>query len=274
MSTTFGHGERQALANRETIASMVAQYNAGVAQMTAGWEQIAQGLADMERAFGDGAHTTFRLADRSGRSVYLETGDIEASLRRDAWRALVARLNVRAMMSSRRSDELSRQLDRDALPAITEENVSAFVKGYLESLPDMLREAVEDVFEWLRPRGGTRGAGYKTNGPFEVGNKVVLTYCGEVNYCQTGFWLNQYTRPRLLSLESVFKSLDGRGQIVERGASGIEEALRGSLTAETDHFRARAFKNGNIHLEFRRLDLLKRFNALAGGKTLRDKAAE
>ena len=38
---------------------------------------------------------------------------------------------------------------------------------------------------------------------------------------------------------------------------------------ETPHFKFRVFKNGNMHLWFKRKDLLARFNALAGGARLR-----
>lgn len=268
------HNHGEALAKRETITEMVSQYHAGIADLRAGWGQIEDGIARLERAFGDGKTSTFCLRERGGRTVQLDLDAVEGEVRRDVWRALVDRLNVRSMMSSRRADELARQLDREAVPEVTVENVETFVRGYMTALPEMLREAVDDVFGWLRPRAGTRGAEYKSNGQFEIGPKVVLTHAGELTYRGTGLWIGRYTRAKLLSLESVFRSLDGRGQIVERGVSAIEEGLRDSLVVETPYFRGRAFKNGNLHLEFRRLDLLKRFNALAGGKTLRDKAAE
>jgi len=41
---------------------------------------------------------------------------------------------------------------------------------------------------------------------------------------------------------------------------------------ETPLFRFKAFRNQNVHLEFKRLDLLKRFNQIAGGRRLKPKA--
>lgn len=38
---------------------------------------------------------------------------------------------------------------------------------------------------------------------------------------------------------------------------------------ETDLFAFRCCANGNLHLRFRRLDLLARFNQIAGGRRLR-----
>jgi hypothetical protein len=39
---------------------------------------------------------------------------------------------------------------------------------------------------------------------------------------------------------------------------------------ETDYFRVKCYQNRNLHIEFKRLDLLANLNAIAGGKTLRD----
>ena len=42
-----------------------------------------------------------------------------------------------------------------------------------------------------------------------------------------------------------------------------------SNTFETPYFKGRVFSNGNMHLEFKRRDLLKRLNQIAGGRRLR-----
>lgn len=40
-------------------------------------------------------------------------------------------------------------------------------------------------------------------------------------------------------------------------------------TGKTDYFRFRCCLNGNLHLEFLRLDLVAKLNAVAGGNRLR-----
>ena len=54
-----------------------------------------------------------------------------------------------------------------------------------------------------------------------------------------------------------------RGPLID----AIEAAKDG--TGETEYFRFRCFRNRNLHLEFKRLDLVAKLNAVAGGMRLR-----
>lgn len=81
---------------------------------------------------------------------------------------------------------------------------------------------------------------------------------------------------QLRAIENVFSALDGKGSISKTHNGLLVDAINQSADGrgETDYFRFRCFKNRNLHLEFRRLDLLARFNQIAGGARLRPKAAE
>ena len=52
----------------------------------------------------------------------------------------------------------------------------------------------------------------------------------------------------------------------------IEAAKDG--TGETEYLRFRCFRNRNLHLEFKRLDLVAKLNAIAGGMRLRGESNE
>jgi hypothetical protein len=72
-------------------------------------------------------------------------------------------------------------------------------------------------------------------------------------------------------LENVFTALDGNGQIAKRYNSVLEDAICSAPggVGETDYFNFKAHRNGNLHISFRRRDLLARFNQIAGGARLR-----
>lgn len=81
---------------------------------------------------------------------------------------------------------------------------------------------------------------------------------------------------RLSALENVFTSLDGRGSVTKNYYSAISTAIKAAPKAETcqgetPYFAFRGFRNGNLHLRIKRLDLLARFNRMAGGANLRPK---
>jgi hypothetical protein len=107
---------------------------------------------------------------------------------------------------------------------------------------------------------------------------VVLGYVVERWEKYVRSWRVNYTaEQRLTALENVFTALDGRGQITKSHYSQIHNVVHAEGfdgAGETEYFRFRVFQNGNLHLWFKRPDLLARFNALAGGRLRPAEAAE
>jgi len=260
------------LSRRETIGELVAVYNRACADIRSGFALVACAVDSMNAAFAKDDWGTFYAGD----SRYHRYPDFHAvdevlvHLRRQTWRFLVERLELSRFLSVARAKELDAQLERGELPEITVESVEAFANGYLAALPDMLTEAVQEVFEWLRPRGG-RAAELKTNSQFEVPRKVIV-WAVERGYGDQHFRINYHCEPQVTALENVFTALDGRGQITKTYRSELSNAVKETGPdgrGETRYFKFRACKNQHLHIEFKRLDLLKRFNAIAGGKRLR-----
>jgi hypothetical protein len=132
----------------------------------------------------------------------------------------------------------------------------------------MLTEAVEEVFSFLRPRRSE----YKRNSEFEVPPKIILSHIVDTGWMGR-FRVSYYRSQHLTALENVFSALDGRGSVSKSYYSAlqqeIEKATRTERRFQTEYFEGTVHKNGNMHLTFRRLDLLKRLNEIAGGKRLR-----
>jgi hypothetical protein len=127
-----------------------------------------------------------------------------------------------------------------------------------------IEEAVQEVFEYLRPHHSR----YKTNTEFEIGKRVIL-FALETKW-GGGFRVDHYREQHIRAIDNVFHALDGNGTIkTHRGPliDAIEAAKNG--TGETEYFRFRCFRNRNLHLEFKRLDLVAKLNAVAGGMRLR-----
>lgn len=258
---------RPVLARRLTIAETVRAYEEGVREVKA-----AHALLDAASAR---LNETFVMAGSGGITISGDNRErIFNEIRRDAWRLLIDRCEVRRMMSVARRTELDRQLDRGELPEITEQSVAELIGGFQQNLVKMLEEAVEEVFDWLRPRSSE----YKTNSELEVGRKVVLKHVVEPwNPRSCWAW---YIHPRrdaeLTALENVFSALDGKGQILKTPWCALTTAVRTQGfdgCGTSTYYDFRVFKNGNAHLTFKRLDLLARFNAIAGGRRLRPGAA-
>jgi len=93
---------------------------------------------------------------------------------------------------------------------------------------------------------------------------VEAAFCG-------GHRISYWQEQKFIALENVFSALDGKGQICKSHKSAIANELEKTRAAnvETPYFKVKCFGNGNMHIEFKRLDLLEKFNRIAGGKNLR-----
>lgn len=189
-------------------------------------------------------------------------------LRHNVWDRIVELLELRKWLSVAKWDELNRLIDRDEMPEITDESVGQFVAGLVDQRGDLLKDAVQETFEFLRPAPRVGVKTYKSNSEMEVPARVVLRRMVG-GYHRIGLGLDYDREQQVLAMERVFAMLDGKGEVSKSHYSEIGEALKKSPTGETTHFRFRACANGNLHLWFTRTDLLKRFNQIAGGMRLR-----
>ena len=74
----------------------------------------------------------------------------------------------------------------------------------------------------------------------------------------------------LMAIDKVFHLLDGQG--IPEGYEGpLIDALQtaGDGKGETNYFVFQCYQNTNIHLTFKRLDLVKLLNQVAGGGALK-----
>jgi len=190
-------------------------------------------------------------------------------LRREAWGYIYRKTRVWEVCSIKQRDGLERELSDGQLPEVTELNVLAFLQKLQDNLPDMFEQALTEVFDWLRPQRGW-GAEYKTNNRFEVGKKVILGYCVDQPW---GHHYHVYygKYQHLQALDNVFHLLDGHG--IARHPNDIVTAINaagddGGQQCETEYFQCKWYANGNLHITFKRLDLVKELNKHAGARGL------
>jgi len=201
--------------------------------------------------------------------------------KRSAWGALINKLGIRKLMSSKRANELDaaiywqqrwryrgNETQSDQLPAITAETLYDVLQGMVSSADEFMQEAIHEEYDFWKPAETTP---YKTNtGSFTLGRKVIKQWMVEKSVGRSRFTPVYAQQRHLIALDNIFHRLDGRG--VPEGYSGpLVDAINSCGAdgqGETEFFRFRCFKNGNLHLWFRRLDLLEKFNVLAGRNRL------
>lgn len=257
---------------RLSVSQLVNTYARARDQVTEACRLFKEAERELTLAFGDDPMTShnfdFDCMMRQRRVDLASPEKFIAHVRQSVWRRLIDKCEIRKVCTQKRAKELDAMLeDFKNLPEITEANVVATLAGNLNDLETILAELVKEVFDELRPVPGTcRANEHKTNKLYEVGKKVILTYAVERRYGGTGFRMRG--RETLLrGLDNVMSILDGKG-VVKSHYGPLYEAIdgceRGEL-GETDYFAFRCFANGNLHLTFKRDDLLAELNRVGSG---------
>ena len=203
---------------------------------------------------------------------YDEPEELVKELKKDAWRALVDRMEIRRVLSVKRCEELNKQLETgEGLPDIDEPSIIAMMEQTFNNVPSLIEEAVKEVFDWLRPTGLM--SRYKTNTQFEIGKRVILRCLESETWNGTRvFRVSHYYEPRVTALDNVFHCLDGNGTVkTTRGplVDAINVTPKMVKVGETAYFKFKCFLNQNLHIEFTRLDLVAKLNQVAGGMRLK-----
>ncbi len=268
----------KALVRHQNVPAMVAAYESARRLIISGFESVAEARKVWDATFTLGCSQS-DLHVRCGTYCHRALNSPEAALkglRVSTWHVVVDRIELRQFTSLERWAKIQKSISDDELPEPTVETINGFLVGQLNDLPNIMTESVRAVFEFLRPRNDR----YLRNSEEEVPRRVVLERFVATNFLDHtrfevahGFGHGPGPSEELLAIERVFNALDGRGEVAKSSRSELEQAIRACTTknksGETDLFRFSCHKNGNLHLDFKRLDLLKRLNEIAGGKRLR-----
>lgn len=251
------------LTTRATVTELVREWNLAMHELKTGLEAINR------------ANQHLKAFDTSGSSYDLQAFqhheyslDFEVKCRRmkaAAWRYLVDRIELKKLASIARAKEIDKQLyDKpDTLPEISVENIFGWLESMDTQAKTFLEEAVVEVYRNLRPSAWNR---HKTNSAFRIGRKVIL--CHRIRPCYSSnskFAVQYHFQDELRALDNVFHMLDGKGLSAYRNGD-LVTAIENATTAsgETDFFKFKCFGNGNLHVEFLRMDLVKKLNSIGG----------
>jgi hypothetical protein len=254
--------ETNELIPAQSIEAITSTYADAKARIKAACDEIAAQTKRINETFGKKSY--IRLETR-----HLNFDNPESELRemdRFAWRVILDRSGVIRIMSVKAVKDVDNQLNntRENLPPIDFESVKATLEAHRSKAYDYLRAAVVEVHNWLRPHSH-----YKTNSEYDIGEKVILTYALSFGYGRHIYRVNYHRDQEFRALDNVFALLDSKpGITTHHGplADAINTCEEG--TGETEYFRFRCFKNQNLHLQFKRMDLVAKLNAIAGGNAL------
>jgi len=182
---------------------------------------------------------------------------ITRNLDRRIWRDLMKKSGMLSLMDAQAREQWYNNLEKDDIPAISEENILSTFEQLHQSKDDVFECGVINVFKSL-------SWDYKTNSPCQFGKKIIVT--GLVKCDRWGFGLNcGLQRDRLADLERMLMLLDGkpfpdnRADVTLRLGDHIHDN-RHSNSYEDEMFTIKYFQKGTAHITFKRPELLEKMN--------------
>ena len=196
-------------------------------------------------------------------------------IERCAWRKFIDDLHLREVLSIEARTKLDKQLDEHTrgygreqpLPPFTEENVFGFFEQTCANIPSLINEALREVFKWLTP--SQRWTGCKTSNEFKIGKKVVLCYVASPCY-SGGLQVDYNRRAQVDALGNALSMLDGKGVRKTAYSDSWNRAWEKGEQYEDDYLTAKAFQNQNVHLTFKRPDLIEKINQAGAEAALKE----
>ena len=190
------------------------------------------------------------------------------------WRRIFNMTQAGELMTAKRRKEFDDAIEKpESLPEITHETITDFVKNLHDSAPEMVMEFIKETFNFLRP-GQYSANQYKTNkkSQYELKEKIIKQYVMGASF--GGFAVRYDYEKDIQSMDNAFSMVDGKGvsKFPGNALTAIRKAKQdGYSETKTEYFNFKWYNNGNLHIRFRRMDLVDRINQIAGKGLLKPK---
>ena len=253
------------------------------------YDTIEAIVADYERQkeiVGQARKAVEKMNDQTSITIHFNTGyhynstTPEAELKRNFWQRIIEKSHCERFMSNKAQEELRKTLwnDPDELPDITYDGLNNWLLDLMRSSPDRIAEACREVFELLTPQQGFHD-NYKTNEKareIPASGKVILTWQCDADKWVTTPRLSTRGKQTLRTLDRVFSLLDGKQTPVypfDSITACNEATQREETYSITEYFEFRMCKNGNLHVDLLRPDLVQKLVETASGRNISGKSA-
>ena len=245
---------------RGSIADLVQEYEAICDMVDQSWQLLKQADTRLKRAIGgedrySGDLATWKLDH--------EFHALKPTLKRKFWDYVIARSGIKNIMHHRVRRELENQMcDTRTMPDFEMQAIQATLYGWAESSGDVFAQMCQETFKSMLPWRDD----YKTNKRHRIDKKLIMS--GAMSWYGGG--LGQCAREKLQDLDRIFHQLDNKTppEYPHDLATIINEADRAKdAWCENEYFYIKWYANRNIHLTFKKLDLLADFNRLGAGES-------
>lgn len=207
----------------------------------------------------------YKKPDANERDQY---NDYLDRLRQAAWNQIFTRTKIRNILTTKARADFE-QFQRDnGVVEFTRANIVAFFNMILSSRNEILQRCVLEVFDMLTSfdkKNRIHIEGWVTNDYYQVNKKVILPLLSVDKFRgSTSIRVSHYYYDSITDIDRAFCFLSGIQSTSDEFTSlfkAIENAIQSyNLESSSTFFHVKCYKKGTVHIEFRDLDLLARFN--------------
>lgn len=194
--------------------------------------------------------TPSRYGDRTGELRKWAQREVDAKV----WEYLLGASGLKNLMDAEAIKKFRSELDKEP-PECTIENINATFSDMNANKGDTFVRGLINVFNQLDHKR------YKTNDAFKITPKIILHRCLDAY----GFSHWGSSRESIGDLCRIMHILDGKEPKDHRGdlrALVSDARHKKQDQVESEYFIGWLYKNGNLHLQLKRLDLIAKANRL------------
>lgn len=183
---------------------------------------------------------------------------ITQNIDRSIWKDLMNKSGMLALMDAQARDEWYNSLEKDDIPAVSEENILSTFEQLHQSKAEVFERGIINVFKGL-------SWDYKSNSPCKFGKKIIVD--GLVQYDRWGFHFRHgRRREQLADLDRMLNLLDGKPVPENRNDLSVrlDAHIRKQHASvfEDEYVEIRYFQKGTGHIIFKRSDLIDKMNGI------------
>jgi hypothetical protein len=181
----------------------------------------------------------------------------------DVWTYLIGATELKSLMDAETLKAFQEQVRKDP-PEVTLDNLISTFTGLRDRRGSILQQSLVNVFKKLSRH-------YANNDAFRLGKKMILDYALSQH---GGFY--GYKRDLVADVDRMFHVLDGKqppSHLNDAGTVVGEASHKHERECETEYFRFQLYRNGNLHVIFKKPDLVAKANKIVAdyyGEVLAD----
>jgi len=270
--------EKHEVSTGRTIEELVLDYNERVrigTEVVLTYYRHHRKIGQYLGLNGEANRYEFNTKDLTGK-MQASINEMLMAIRNDFWRRTLSVDEVQKRLTAKKREEFNEAMGQQAFMDFTELNIRQFVLNLIGSYEQTMIDAVLDIFDLFTQRHAYEGGayeknihyfnGWKTNKAFKVGKRVIFPIRASygnpfVSYGR--LQLDYQARNRINDIDLVVSYLDGMEKCTTL-VDAIESAFKaGEKSGESTHFKFICYLKGTLHLTFKNMDILRRFNVVA-----------